>query len=422
MAIVKPFRALRPKPGLAAQICELPYDALSTEEARQVAINRPHSFFRVSKPEIDLPAKTSPDNAAVYAKGRENFDRLLRDDLLIQDKTARYFLYRQIRGRHKQTGLVAVSSCAEYNSGLIKKHELTRPEKEEDRVRHIEALDAQTGPVFLVYPADAELDALFQKIAESIPAIDFASSDGVRHSAWIIQNPEDAQFIEAQFATMPNTYIADGHHRSAAAAAVARRRKGANHSNFFLTVLFPHNQIQILPYNRFVHDLNGWEPTAFLKKIWQTASVAESTTAVEPKTKHQLGMYLAGRWHQLEFRPETSPTKNPAALLDAAILQHRVLQPLLAVENPRKSRRISFIGGIRGTKELEQLADKTGNGVAFSMHPLRIADLIAVADQGGVLPPKSTWFEPKLRDGMFCHLLRKTPSRRTFLQTKSRQK
>lgn len=404
MATVKPFRALRPKPCLAAQICELPYDALSTEEARQAAINRPHSFFRVSKPEIDLPTKTSPSDPAVYAKGRENFDRLLRDGLLIQDKTARYFLYRQIRGRHKQTGLVAVSSCAEYNSGLIKKHELTRPEKEEDRVRHIEALDAQTGPVFLVYPARAELDARFEKITESAPAIDFASNDGVRHSAWIIQNPEDAQFIETQFASMPNTYIADGHHRSAA-AAVARRRGNTDHSDFFLTVLFPHNQVQIFPYNRFVHDLNGWEPTAFLKKIQQTASVAESTVAVEPKTKHQFGMYLAGRWHQLEFRPETSPKKNPADLLDAAILQRQVLQPLLAIENPRKSQRISFVGGIRGIKELEKLADKTPNSVAFSLHPLRIADLIAVADQGGVLPPKSTWFEPKLRDGMFCHLL-----------------
>lgn len=409
MATVKPFRALRPKPGLAAQICELPYDALSSEEARQAAIGRPHSFLRISKPEIGLPAKTSPDNAAIYAKGRENFDRLLRDGLLIQDKTARYFLYRQIMGRHQQTGLVAVSSCAEYDSGLIKKHELTRPEKEEDRARHIEALDAQTGPVFLLYPANAELDALFQKIAQSTPAIDFESNDGVRHSAWIIQNPKDAQFIEAQFATMPNTYIADGHHRSAAAAAVARRRKGANHSNFFLTVLFPHNQIQILPYNRFVHDLNGWEPAAFLKKIRHIAFAAESSLAVEPKAKHQFGMYLAGRWHRLEFRPETLPTENLANLLDAAILQHQVLQPLLAVQNPRKSRRISFVSGMRGTKELEQLVDKAGNGVAFSLHPLRIADLMAVANQGGVLPPKSTWFEPKLRDGMFCHLLRQSP-------------
>ena len=406
MAVVKPFRALRPKPGLAARICELPYDALSSEEARRAAINRPRSFFHVSKPEIDWPAKSSPGDGVVYAKGRENFDRLIRDGLLIQDKSARYFLYRQIMGRHKQTGLVAVSSCAEYDSGLIKKHELTRPEKEKDRIRHIEALDAQTGPVFLVYPANAELNSLFQKIAESAPAIDFASSDGVRHSAWIVHNPKDSQFIEAQFASMPNTYIADGHHRSAAAAVVARRRKGANHSNLFLTVLFPHDQVQILPYNRFVHDLNGWEPAAFLKKIRQTAFVVESTTAVEPKTKHQFGMYLAGRWHRLEFRPETSPTQNPADLLDAAILQRQVLQSLLTVENPRKSRRVSFVGGIRGTQELEKLADKAGNGVAFSLHPLRIADLMAVADQGGVLPPKSTWFEPKLRDGMFCHLLR----------------
>lgn len=397
---------MRSKPGLAAQICELPYDALSSEEARQAAIGRPRSFFRVSKPEIDWPAKRSPGSAAVYAKGRENFDRLIRDGFLIQDKSARYFLYRQIMGRHKQIGLVAVSSCAEYDSGLIKKHELTRPEKEEDRIRHIEALDSQTGPVFLIYPANAKLDAIFQKIAESTPAIDFVSSDGVRHSAWTVHNQEDARFIEAQFASMPNTYIADGHHRSAAAAAVARWRGNANHSNFFLTVLFPHNQVQILSYNRFVHDLNGWEPAAFLKKIRQTASVAESSVAVEPKSKHQLGMYLAGRWHRLEFRPKTLPTETPADLLDAALLQRQVLRPLLAVENPRKSRRISFVGGIRGTKELEKLTDKSGNGVAFSLHPLRIADLIAVADQGGVLPPKSTWFEPKLRDGMFCHLLR----------------
>ncbi len=407
MATVKPFRALRPKPDWAAQICELPYDTLSSEEARQAAAGCPRSFFRVSKPEIGLPAGTHPSDAAVYAKGRENFDRFIDSGFLVQDNSARYYLYRQVMEQHAQMGLVAVSSCSEYDSGVIKKHELTRPDKEEDRARHIEALDAQTGPVFLTYPAEAGLDALFQKIAVAAPVTDFRSGDGVRHSAWVIDRPEDARFIAARFAAMPSLYIADGHHRSAAASRTAKRRRGAEHSSFFLTVLFPHNQVHILAYNRFVHDLNGWEAAAFVKKLQEAATVVKAPAAVEPAAKNELGMYLAGQWHRFRFRPEIlRGEENPAELLDAALLQSQVLAPLLAIADPRKSRRISFIGGIRGTQELERLVDETGSGVAFSLHPVGIADLMAVADRNGIMPPKSTWFEPKLRDGMFCHLLR----------------
>ncbi|MCS1410900.1 MAG: hypothetical protein M2R45_04095 [Verrucomicrobia subdivision 3 bacterium] len=406
MAIVKLFRALRPKFGLAAQICELPYDVLSSEEARVAANGRPHSFFHVSKPEIDLPEGTAPYDAAAYAKGRENFDRLIDEGCLVQDPEAHYYLYRQVMGQHTQVGLVAVSSCEEYDCGVVKKHEFTRLDKENDRVKHMEALDAQTGPVFLTYRADAELDALFAKVACGDPKVDFTSDDEVRHTAWVISDSELARFIEAKFSSIPYLYIADGHHRSAAASRVAKARGGKAHSDHFLTVLFPHDQMQILAYNRFVHDLNNATAEQFLEKIQGVLSVSEAPAAVEPTLKHQLGMYLAGRWYALEFRPEALNSKSPIELLDVSLLQRHVFTPLLGIQDPRRSRRISFVGGIRGTGELEKLVDAAGTGVAFSMFPTSIEDLMAVADQDGIMPPKSTWFEPKLRDAMFCHMLR----------------
>ena len=406
MASVKPFRALRPKTELASEICELPYDVLSSDEAREAVEGRPHSFFHVSKPEVDLAPGTDPFDSSVYAKGRENFDRLMKDGFLVQDETASYYLYRQIMGEHSQVGLVAVASCQEYDEGIVKKHEFTRPDKEDDRVRHMEALDAQTGPVFLTYPAQADLDAQFAAIIEQTPEIDFVGKDDVRHSSWTISDPALIASIEEQFRAIPTLYIADGHHRSAAASRVAVSREGKNHSGDFLTVLFPHNQMQILAYNRFVKDLNGRSVEEFLEAIRLIADVEEKSVSVVPNKKHDVGMFLGGKWYELSFKENARSAADPVERLDVSILQQHVLNPLLGIEDPRTSKRVAFVGGIRGNEELERLVNGSDNGVAFSMFPTDIEDLMAIADADQIMPPKSTWFEPKLRDAMFCHMLR----------------
>jgi uncharacterized protein (DUF1015 family) len=404
MAIIKSFAALRPAPGLAARICELPYDVLSSEEARQVAAGNPSSFLHVSKPEIDLLAATDVHSLEVYAKGRENFRRLIAEGALRQDPHRHFYLYRQIMGRHSQTGLVATASCEDYLNGVIKKHELTRPDKEDDRVRHIEALDAQTGPVFLVYRASAALDALFARQTAEVPSIDFTAADGVRHSAWVITDPGQTRFIEAEFGQMPCLYIADGHHRSAAAARVFQQRNGAGESGFFLSVIFPHNQMQILPYNRVLQDLNGLSPVQLLEKLASVFAVTRPGAAT-PTRKHELGLYVAGQWHTLRLLPRFAAATNPIEGLDVTLLQRHVLEPVFGIADPRTSKRINFVGGIRGTGELEKLVNSAEYACAFSLFPTSIGDLMTIADAGGLMPPKSTWFEPKLRDAMFCHMI-----------------
>ena len=406
MASVKPFRALRPKPELASEICELPYDVLSSAEARTAVVGRPQSFFHVSKPEVDLPEGTDPFDPSVYAKGRENFDRLISEALLIQDEQPCYYLYRQIMGAHAQIGLVAVASCQEYDQGIVKKHEFTRPDKEDDRVRHMEALDSQTGPVFLAYPANAALDTLFKSITSAAPEIDFVGKDDVRHSAWTVTDRSQIQSIEEQFQAIQTLYIADGHHRSAAASRVAKSRNGQNHSSDFLTVLFPHDQMQILAYNRFVKDLNGLSAETLLERIGEIATIEPQTDAVTPSKKHDFGMFLGGKWYRLELKESVRSAVDPVERLDVSILQQHVLNPLLGISDPRTSLRVAFVGGIRGNGELERLVNDAGDGVAFSMYPTDIEDLMAIADADQIMPPKSTWFEPKLRDAMFCHMLR----------------
>ncbi len=406
MASVKPFQALRPKSDLASEICELPYDVLSSSEARKAVDGRSHSFFYVSKPEVDLPEATDPYDPAVYAKGREQFDRMIQEGLLVQDETPHYYLYRQIMGGHSQLGLVAVASCDEYDREIVKKHEYTRPAKEDDRVRHMEALDAQTGPVFLTYYADATLDSLFETLVQEAPAVDFVGEDGVQHTAWVVREAAHAETIAAQFTAMPALYIADGHHRSAAASRVNLTRSGANHSGDFLAVLFPHNQMQILAYNRFAHDLNGLTPETLLERLGEVGTLRPSDQAVEPQKKHQLGVFLNGQWYEMEFHARHLQSEDPVERLDVSVLQAQVLTPLLAIDDPRTSQRIDFVGGIRGTGELERLVNEAETGVAFSMYPTSIEDLMTIADGGQVMPPKSTWFEPKLRDAMFCHMLR----------------
>jgi uncharacterized protein (DUF1015 family) len=404
MATIKPFAALRPKPDLAARICELPYDVMSSAEARQMAAGNPLSFLHVSKPEIDLPPSTDVHAPEVYAQGRKNFQHLIAQGALAVDARPNFYLYRQIMGSHAQVGLVAAADCAEYLAGIIKKHELTRVDKEDDRVKHIETLNAQTGPVFLTYRAVPELDTLFAKLVAGTPAVDFTATDGVRHTAWVVAEAADQTFIEQAFAKIPYLYIADGHHRSAAAGRIFQSRHGAGQSARFLSVIFPHNQMQILPYNRVLKDLNGLTPEGLLERL---SEVFEIHTPGHPRPagKHELGFYLNRLWYTLKFLPALTATNDPIKKLDVTLLQKNVLAPLFEIEDPRTSTRINFVGGIRGTAELEKLVDSGEYACAFSMFPTSIDDLMAIADAGGIMPPKSTWFEPKLRDAMFSHLI-----------------
>jgi uncharacterized protein (DUF1015 family) len=404
MATLKPFAALRPKPELASQICELPYDVMSSDEAREIAAGNPLSFLHVSKPEIDLPAGTDLYSAQVYAKGKENFQKLIAHSALKQEAQPCFYLYRQIMGKHAQIGLVAAASCEEYLASIIKKHEFTRPDKEDDRVRHIETLNSQTGPVFLTYRASVAFDAFVAKKIAGTPAVDFTAKDGVRHTSWTLSSAAEIQFVEQTFAQIPFLYIADGHHRSAAAARVFKSRNGAGHSGQFLAVIFPHNQMQILPYNRVLKDLNGHpsqEVTRKLEKIFETVRAG----AAAPKGKHELSWFIDGKWWRLTFKPEFTHAKDPIENLDVTLLQKHVLAPIFGIDDPRTSKRINFVGGIRGTAELEKLVNSGEYACAFSMFPTSIEDLMSIADAGGIMPPKSTWFEPKLRDAMFCHLI-----------------
>ncbi len=404
MVTLKPFAALRPQPELAAQICELPYDVMSSDEAREMAAGKPLSFLHVSKPEIDLPAGTDLYSPAVYAKGAENFQKLISQGALKQDSHPSFYLYRQVMGKHAQVGLVAAASCEEYLANIIKKHELTRVDKEDDRVRHIEALNSQTGPVFLTYRASENFDAFVTKKISETPAVDFTGADGVRHTSWTISSADEIAFVAAQFAQIPALYIADGHHRSAAAGRVFKSRKGAGHSGQFLAVIFPHNQMQILPYNRVLKDLNGLTPLELIRKletVFEIIRVGEAS----PKRKHQLGFFFQGNWHRLDFKREFTLIDDPIEKLDVTLLQKNVLAPIFGIDDPRTSKKINFVGGIRGTAELEKLVNSGEYACAFSMFPTSIEDLMQIADAGGIMPPKSTWFEPKLRDAMFCHLI-----------------
>jgi uncharacterized protein (DUF1015 family) len=404
MATLKPFAALRPKPELAAQICELPYDVMSSDEAREMARGNPLSFLHVSKPEIDLPRGTDLYSPEVYAKGKENFQKLISQGALKQDSQPNFYLYRQIMGNHSQIGLVAAASCEEYLKNIIKKHELTRPDKEDDRVRHIEALDAQTGPVFLTYKSVGALDEFVTKKISEKPEVDFSAKDGVRHSSWKISGADEIKFVESQFAQIPFLYIADGHHRSAAAARVFQSRKGAGESGKFLAVIFPHNQMQILPYNRVLKDLSGNSPEQLLKKLENVFTISKNGNA-SPECKHEFGFYFQEKWHTLNFHEEFLKSKDAIENLDVTLLQKNVLAPIFGIDDPRTSKKINFVGGIRGTAELEKLVDGGEFACAFSMFPTSIEDLMMIADAGGIMPPKSTWFEPKLRDAMFCHMI-----------------
>ena len=404
MSLIAPFAGLRPAPGRAAEVIAPPYDVLDSAEARARAAGRPHSFLHISKAEIDLPPDTDPYAPVVYARAAENFAALRTAGVLLRDPQPRYYAYRLTWQGRQQLGLVAGASVAAYNAGRIKKHEFTRPAKEDDRVRQIEALKAQTGPVFLCYPAAAEIDARLAAVAASVPAADVSADDGVRHEFWDIGGADDIAFFSAAFERLPALYVADGHHRSAAAARVAAAQPGNALAQYFLAVIFPHHQLKILDYNRLVRDLNGHSPQALLAAIGQRFRVRPEAAAVRPAQAGEFGLYLEGRWHRLSIDPGLVP-RDPVQRLDVSLLQAQIIEPLLGISDPRRDSRIDFVGGIRGLGELSRRVDSGEMAVAFSMFPTSLDDLMAVADVGEVMPPKSTWFEPKLADGLVSLLL-----------------
>jgi uncharacterized protein (DUF1015 family) len=407
MAELRPFRALRPRPDMAAKVASVPYDVVDTAEARELAAGNPHSFLHVVRPEIDLPETTDIHDDAVYAQAPKALSRLVGEGVLVRDEEPALYLYRQIMDGHAQIGVVGCAAVDEYDRDLVKKHEKTRPDKEDDRTRHVLTLSAHAGPVFLTYRGTERIDAAVERVVSAEePLYDFVAVDGVAHTVWRV--PDGAE-IAAAFREVPATYVADGHHRAASASraraarrAASERFTGDEEVNFFLAVLFPGDQLRILPYNRVVHDLNGLSPEAFLARLRDIMAVTPAGPP-SPDRKGRFAMYLGGAWHRLEAPREAVEADDPVASLDAAILQDLVLGPVLGIDDPRTSARISFVGGIRGTGELVRRVEANRDGVAFSLHPVSMDELMAVADAGRVLPPKSTWFEPKLRSGLLIH-------------------
>ena len=407
MHLIRPFSGLRPAAGRAAEVAAPPYDVLSTEEARKRAAGKPWSFLHISKPEIDLPPGTDPYAPEVYAKAAENLQRMLAQKVLQRDTKPCYYAYRLIMDGHAQTGLVVAASVADYDANRIRKHEFTRPDKEDDRVRQIEALNAQTGPVLLAYPDAPAVDALLAQVTTGEPDADVTADTGVRHAVWRIKEAASEHALTQAFDVMPALYIADGHHRSAAASRVAasRRTAGPESCKFFLAVAFPHHQMRILPYNRVVTDLNGLSRQELLSKIGQSFALRAVSSAVTPAKPGEFGLYLTGQWYRLNIHPGQVPMNDPVQRLDVSLLADCLLGPILGISDPRRDKRIDFIGGIRGVAELEKRVDTGEMAAAFSMFPTRMEDLMAVADVGEVMPPKSTWFEPKLADGLVSHVL-----------------
>ena len=410
MATLRPFRALRPRPADAARIAAVPYDVVTTEEARALAADNPLSFLRVSRAELELPAGTDPYSDAVYHRAAENFDALKTEALVVEDAPSVYF-YRLRTGGHEQCGIAGCFSIDEYDRGVIKKHERTRRDKEDDRTRHMLALGAQTGPVFLTYRASNDIDQIATRVTAGGPLIDFEAEDGVRHTLWRVGGA-DRDALVAAFGSIPALYIADGHHRAASAArarAEIRARRITRNSlgddaddTSFLAVAFPHNQVQILPYNRTVKDLGGSTPERFLDAVRDRFEIEAGAAA--PPARGEIAMYFKGGWHTLRARvpPDES---DPIKSLDVAMLQDHLLAPVLNIADVRTDKRIDFVGGARGTAELQRLVDSGRAAVAFSLHPVSVGDLMTVSDAGAIMPPKSTWFEPKLRDGLLIHLI-----------------
>ena len=411
MSLIKAFSGLRPKQEFAADVVAPPYDVLNTAEARKKVEGRPLSFLHISKPEIDLAKDIDPFDPAVYKMGEKNLKKLLSEEVLIKEQYDCYYVYQLIMGEHKQVGLVAVASVADYDTNRIRKHEFTRPDKENDRVRQIDALNTQTGPVFLTYRHNQIIDELVNEVITTVPEYDLTADDGVQHTIWRVKDQSSINTITLTFDAMDCLYIADGHHRSAAASRVAAMRQQANaHNtgdedyNYFLSVIFPDNQMQILDYNRLVKDLNGLTDKELLQHIKKSFDVELSHDAVKPQGAGQFGMYLSGDWYRLSIKADTIPS-DPVGKLDVSLLQNNLIEPLLGISDPRRDKRIDFVGGIRGLSELEKRVNSGEMQIAFSLYPTSLDNLMAVADANEVMPPKSTWFEPKLADGLVSHTL-----------------
>jgi uncharacterized protein (DUF1015 family) len=404
--MIKPFAGLRPVAQHAADVVAPPYDVLNSAEARERARGKPYSFLHISKAEIDLPEGTNPYDDTVYKKAAENLQHQIQAGILQRDDCPCYYVYRLVMGEHVQTGIVAVASVKDYDSNRIRKHEYTRPEKEDDRVRQIDALNAQTGPVFLTYRHSSTIDNVVDKVCKGVPEYDLTADDGVQHTLWVVDDPGLIETVTSTFDAMDCLYIADGHHRSAAASRVAAMRGGDGNAShdYFLTVIFPDNQMQILDYNRVVTDLNGLDQDQFLVKVAEHFTVTKADAAVKPQQTGEFGMYLAGQWYQLHIKPELVPA-DPVGQLDVSLLADLLIEPILGISDPRRDKRIDFVGGIRGLAELERRVDSGEMAVAFSLYPTGLGQLMAVADANEVMPPKSTWFEPKLADGLVSHVL-----------------
>lgn len=410
MAIVKPFRALRPHPDHAAAVSAVPYDVVNTAEARALATGNPLSFLHVSRPEIDLPDGTNIYADEVYEKANSNFINLAAEAPLVVEDAPSFYLYRLRMGDREQTGLVACCSVDEYDTDIIRKHERTRPDKEDDRTRHILTIRAQTGPVFLTYRADKRVISLLEPVTHAAPLFDFTAADGIAHTIWQVPAAVNAQIAEA-FHAVPLLYIADGHHRAKSASraradlqAQNPQHTGEEEYNFFQCVIFPADQLQILPYNRAVKDLNGHTRAEFLDALQFTFHVTEGA-APAPTEHGNYAMYLGGKWYGLRLKLDATQPLGVINRLDVSVLQDRLLAPILGIADPRTDKRIDFIGGIRGTAELERLVNEGSAAVAFSMFATSLDELMMVSDANEIMPPKSTWFEPKLRDGLLSHLI-----------------
>ena len=425
MAIFRPFKAVRPNEQLADQVAALPYDVMNSEEAREMVKGNPYSFLHVDKAEVDLDPSIDIYDAAVYAKASENLEKMLADGVNVREDRPVYFIYRQIMNQRAQAGIVGCASIDDYMNNIIKKHELTRADKEEDRVRHVDICNANTGPIFLTFRDNGDIQKFTEDWMSTHEALyDFTAEDGIRHSVWKIDDEDVLAKLEADFAQVPAFYIADGHHRSASAVRVGQKRRaehpdydGSEEFNYFLAVLFPSEELHIFDYNRVVHDLNGLEEDAFLEAVSSKFEIeplggmpkdkAADDKFLEqyrPAEKHSVSMYLSGKWYRLTAREGSFDAQDPVSRLDVSILQTNLLTPVLGIGDPRTDSRISFIGGIRGLKELVRLVDG-GAAVAFAMYPTTLDDLMDIADAGATMPPKSTWFEPKLRSGLFVHYL-----------------
>ena len=401
MALIRPFRGLRPGKGRAEEVVAPPYDVLNRAEASRRAERRPWSFLHISRAEIDLPADVDAYADIVYETAAANLARMIEAGVLVRDPAPCYYIYRLTMGKHIQTGLVAAAAVSEYDSNRIRRHEFTRPDKENDRVRQIDVLNAQTGPVLLAYPASADVDALINNITTGVPVVDLVADDGVGHVIWIVSDRMAIDAISNAFDQMSALYIADGHHRSAAASRVAASRRDgqSNAAEYFLTVIFPHTQMQILDYNRIVRDLNGLSVDCFLERMAASFSITAVSGCYSPAQPGEFGMYLSGQWYSLRIAEGNVPV-DPVGRLDVSLLADNLLEPVLGITDLKRDPRIEFVGGIRGLGELVMRVDSGEMAVAFSLHPTRMDDLIAVADAEEMMPPKSTWFEPKLADGL----------------------